>query len=86
MSKPYPIELCFDENGMITFDPYRCDRDDPKYKALFDEYENLNDRSALAALIKKKKWSWDCEAVGLYHADLFSINTKGNYPTTYYFR
>lgn len=83
------IEKCFDDEGNIKFDPYRNGEDMETYELydiLFDDRGYLRDYRELGNVIKKNNWAWDSTAVGLYHAYIFSSNTKGSYPTIYYFR
>lgn len=88
------ISDCFDNNGMIKFDPYRFDDETATPYAiavndlLFTDAGWLRDRRELRLLIEanKKKWKWSCDAIGLYHAEQHASATKGSYPTYYYFR
>jgi len=88
------LKDCFDDNGMIKFDPYRFDEEkETPYglalkNLLFTEGGWLQDRAALGLLISSKsdKWKWNCTAIGLYHAEILARATKGSYPTYYYFR
>lgn len=86
------IEDLFNENGNLSFDPYRLDHGNKteleKYNLLFDEDGDLKMEviSKLVNIINDKNWPWSCDAIGLYHANQFSNNTKGNYSTIYYFR
>lgn len=87
------IKDCFDNNGMIKFDPYRFDEETwtPYYIALrnilFTENGWLQDIKELEFLINSKpKWNWKCTAIGLYHAEIHANATKSSYPTYYYFR
>lgn len=90
------MENIFDEKGNFTkkgFDPFRCDDNDEFYRLLF--YEKGNSRGFLRDNIfdylakylrDHPNLSYFCHAVSLYHAELFARNTKGNYPTIYYWR
>lgn len=87
------IKDCFDDMGMIKFDPYRFDEEnETPYRIalknlLFTEDGWLQDRSELKKLINKNiHWFWDCHAIGLYHAEIHASATKSSYPTYYYFR
>lgn len=87
---------CFTDTGHLKFDPYRHDPDTATpteikmNELVFDADGFLRDKSALKALISEKlqskEWSWDCTAVALYHSNTLAMNTKGSYPTYYYFR
>ena len=86
------IKELFNENGNLKFDPYRVNDDDKteveKYNLLFDEDGMLKPgiSEKIIVLITDYEWKWNCDAVALYHADIFADNTKGNYSTIYYFR
>lgn len=86
------IEDLFNKNGNLDFDPFRMDYNDllmvEKYNFLFDEDGDLNMgiSEKIIGLINNNKWNFSCDAIGLYHADIFAMNTKGNYSTIYYFR
>lgn len=80
------IERCFTPSGQLKFDPYRTDRGDENYKLLFNNHGELKDRTELARLIIKNSWSLESDAVALFHSSVFASNTKGNYPTVYYWR
>lgn len=86
------IKDLFNENGNLSFDPYRLDHDNQveldQYNTLFDGDGDFKTGvvGELVKLINDNNWPWSCDAIGLYHADLFSNNTKGNYSTIYYFR
>lgn len=87
MSRLPELRDCFTPDGNLKFDPYRVDPElDRRYQAVFDEDGYLLDRSAVGRLVEKMQWSWRCDAVGLYHADIHAGSTKGSYPTKYYFR
>lgn len=82
----------FDEKGNLPrdFDPYRCSRgeDEPRYSLLFDEDGFLLETvaRALPLLVEVKGFGPWCDAVAMYHADTLARNTKGSYPTIYYWR
>lgn len=78
------MENCFDDDGNLTFDPYRCDHKSEQYQALFNDEGYLLNRYALGNFIYMKRWDWKCDAVGLYHAQTLAFNTKGSYPTYYF--
>lgn len=87
------IKDCFNSEGNLKFDPYRMDIENETptriamYELMFDDRGFLNDRIALLDYINRNKTlPVTCDAIGLYHADLFACNTKGSYPTYYYFR
>lgn len=83
------IQDCFTEDGRLKFDPYRTGLESEKwylYEVLFTEDGWLQDRAELKRLIERKKWAWDCDAVGLYHAERHASSTKGSYPTYYFTR
>lgn len=85
------LRSIFDYQGNFKepFNPY-CESEDERYKLLFDEDGNLN--------YEAEKFMNDfihnnihdigpfSDIVCLYHADIFSGNTKGNYSTIYYWR
>lgn len=87
------LKDCFDDKGMIKFDPYRFDRDNETptriamFDALFTEDGWLLNYHLLKNLINANPhWHWTCTAIGLYHANIFANATKSNYPTYCYFR
>lgn len=88
------IKDCFDEHGMIKFDPYRFNEEnETPYRIalknlLFTEGGWLRDRGELCKYINqnKDKLQWSCHAIGLYHAEIHADATKNDYPTYYYFR
>lgn len=83
---------CFDQKGNLLFDPYRFNEEDETptrialKNLLFKEDGYLSNRVELANLIDKSDWSWNCDAIGLYHAEQLAYATKGSYPTFCYFR
>lgn len=86
------LAMCFTDEGNLRFDAYR-ERRHPFWETIFAgenhpmTYEGcLADPNQLRDLIQEKGWAWNCDAVGLYHADRLGRNTKGSYPTVYYFR
>lgn len=82
----------FDEDGNIKnfSDPYRSDRKTNEiHTVVFDEegFLTANFNQWLTRYIKTRSlWSPECTAMQLYHAEIFAGNTKGNYPTVYYWR
>lgn len=87
------IKDCFNEKGNLIFDPYRHDPDTatPRIQALydylFDESGYLTNREELAKFVDRNpNLPWRCDAVGLYHAEMLAMQTKGSYPTYYYYR
>lgn len=85
------MERIFDEKGNFQdreFDPYRSGREHPTWRLLFDEngYLSREVSMRLPAFIKDKKLPPFSDAVALYHADHFALNTKGNYSTGFYWR
>lgn len=85
------IKDCFTEFGMLKFDPYRISIASDKwylYQACFNDYGFLKNPQELKDLIEhnKNRWRWDCDAIGLYHAETLANATKGSYPTYCYFR
>ena len=86
------LKELFDKNGYLKFDPYRLDKCNKnqvrQYAFLFDEdgYLNFGMDTEIAQLIEESGWGCYCDAVALWHANIMAGNTKGSYPTIYYFR
>lgn len=81
----------FDNKGNLPrdFDPYRCGReDDPRYSFLFceDGYLKPSVSLQLPEMVASEGWGPWCDAVGVCHANRLALQTKGSYPTIYWWR
>ncbi len=88
------FEYYFTETGNFLisgFDPYRVNDDNQAYmdyyNKLFDDGEVKFEVSCkLRGWIVENNLSWACDAVTLFHAEQFAMNTKGNYTACYMWR
>lgn len=92
MTNKEKIKAAFDENGNTDKigDPYRYDDEQPRTdiaKIMFNEYDFLtNDAIEALREVVKEVGNNSCFAAQILNAEDFAQNTKGSYPTVYFWR
>lgn len=89
MKKKNVFDLLFDTEHKLVLNPYHFSEDQKNLWEMFFGDNGELDWDLIPQLksyITKNNCDWDSDPVRLYHAKQFSMNTKGNYSTVYYWR